>query len=248
MRASALLSILLAGVATCYGQGVISSFAGITASAGCSNADGAQALTACVKPSGMVFDTSGNLYYADAGSKVRKIDPSGIVTTVAGSTYGFSGDGGPATLAQLTLQGGSPGLSGLALDSAGHLYISDTHNCVIRMVTLATGIITTVAGSTTCGSGGDGGPATKANLAYPSGIALDSAGNLYIADVLNNRVRKVSGGVISTFAGNGVPLYSGDGVQANTTGVVSRTELPSTVSEISIFPNKIGFARWIPPE
>jgi uncharacterized protein (TIGR03437 family) len=214
-----LLATAALATATCYGQ-TISTFAG--AYNPCSTADGATTSTVCIKPSGMAFDGSGNLYYADQNSTVRKISAQGIVTTVAGSTYGYSGDGGPATKAQLTLQGGAPGLSGVALDANGHLYISDTHNCVIRMVNLSTSVITTVAGNTTCGYTGDGGAATKTSLNYPSGIAVDSSGNLYIADELNNRVRKVdANGVITTVAGNGNATYSGDGVQANTTAVVS---------------------------
>jgi uncharacterized protein (TIGR03437 family) len=168
------------------------------------------------------MDRLGNLYLSDSHQfKIRKISPQGTITTVAGTTSGYSGDGGPATSAKLTLAGGGPGLSGLAMDAAGNLYISDTQNNVIRMISATTNIITTVAGNGVAGYSGDGGPATKASLMFPSGIAVDGAGNLYIADVLNDRIRKVTGGVISTVAGNGDATYSGDGVQANTTGVVS---------------------------
>jgi uncharacterized protein (TIGR03437 family) len=210
--------------ASCHGQGIISTVAGDdTGTTSCVTTEGVPATSECMEPSGIAMDKQGNLYISDGQySRVRKIDTAGNITTVAGTTYGYSGDGGPATSAQLTLAGGSPGFSGLAVDAAGNIYISDTHNCAIRLVTAATGIITTFAGSSLCGYAGDGGPANKAALLYPSGVALDSAGNLYIADTLNNRVRKVNTlGVISTVAGNGNALYSGDGVQATTTGVVS---------------------------
>ena len=126
---------LLAGIVmvagTAFGQ-TITTVVGDDTNGPCSHADGVPAITECVMPSGIAFDNQGNLYLVD-GVKVRKVDKSGIVTTVAGTTYGYSGDGGPATSAQLTLQGGSPGLSGLAVDSQGNIYISDTHNCVKRV-------------------------------------------------------------------------------------------------------------------
>jgi sugar lactone lactonase YvrE len=191
--------VMLAG--TAFGQ-TITTVVGDDTNGPCSHDDGVPAVTECIAPSGIAFDTQGNLYLVD-GVKVRKVDhSSGIITTVAGTTFGYSGDGGPATSAKLNLQGGSPGLSGLAVDSQGNIYISDTHNCAIRLVMAATGIITTMAGGT-CGYAGDNGPATKASLFYQSGIALDSEGNLYIADNLSNRVRKVTtSGIISTIAGS----------------------------------------------
>ena len=137
-------------------------------------------------PSGIAVDTVGNLYIADAGNhRIRKVDgATGIITTVAGDgTSGFSGDGGLATAASLRFP------SGIAVDTAGNLYTADANNNRIRKVDGATGIITTVAGG---GSGGDGGLATAASLRFPSGIAVDTAGNLYIAD--NNRIRKVTPG------------------------------------------------------
>ena len=223
IRSIEFIAIFILAGASCRGQ-IISTFAGDDVpNTSCSKADGIQATSACVQPSGIAMDKLGNVYLSDGQYlKIRKINTAGIITTIAGTTYGYSGDGGPATSAQLTLQGGAPGFSGLAVDAAGNVYISDTHNCVIRLVTAATGIITTFAGNHTCGYAGDGGLATAASLLYPSGITLDSAGNLYIADTLNNRVRKVdSSGMISTVAGNGDATYDGDGVQATTTGVVS---------------------------
>ena len=154
-------------------------------------------------PSGIAFDTAGNLYFADyENNRVREIS-SGIVTTVAGNgTAGFSGDSGSATAAQLNQP------SAVAFDPAGSLYIADTGNNRIRKVTGTT--ITTFAGNGTAGYSGDSGAAASAELNQPSGIAFDSSGNMYIADSANNRVRKVVHGVITTAAGSGASGFSGD--------------------------------------
>ncbi len=155
-------------------------------------------------PYGVSVDAAGNLYIADSNNyRIRKV-ANGVITTVAGNgTTGFSGDNGPATSAQLQPWG-------VAVDSAGSVYIADAQNNRIRKVT--NGVIITVAGNGTPGFGGDNGPATNAALYRPNGVAVDSAGNLYIADTFNNRVRKVSGGVIATVAGNGTPgIGGGDG-------------------------------------
>lgn len=136
---------------------------------------------------------------------------SGIITTAAGicTEVGFSGDGGPATGALMS------GPASVAVDDVGNLYISDFYNDRIRKVTASTGIITTVAGNGTSGSSGDGGPATNAEWYDPFGIAVDAAGNIYIADAVNNSIRKVpaSTGVIATVAGtlSAWGGYSGDG-------------------------------------
>ena len=156
---------------------------------------------------GVVVDGTGNIYIADSGNNVvRKVAAgTGIITTVAGTgTAGYSGDNGPATKAQLW----EP--FGLAVDAAGDLYISDYANNVVRKVAAGTGTITTYAGSTTATSLGDSGRATSAQLSYPAGLALDAAGNLYIADYV--RVRKVteSTGIITTVAGDGGSGYTGD--------------------------------------
>jgi trimeric autotransporter adhesin len=157
-------------------------------------------------PSGVATDAAGNVYFASYDDCVFKLETDGVLTLVAGnSRAGYSGDGGPATRAQLN------GPSGVALDRAGNLYIADTSNNRIRKVSLA-GIITTVAGNGTPGYSGDGGPATSAQLSGPEGVAVDAAGNLYVADSTNDRIRKVSpAGVITTVAGNGTLGYSGDG-------------------------------------
>jgi len=169
--------------------------------------DGGSATSAQLwNPSGVAVDTAGNLFIADTNNnRVRKVAPGGVISTVAGNGIpGFSGDGGPATSAQLS----DP--SGVAVDSAGNLFIADLVNNRIRMVTTG-GVISTVAGNGSFGFSGDGGPAIDAQFNYPSGVAVDTAGNLYIADRGNSRVRKVTGGVISTVAGNGNFGFSGDG-------------------------------------
>ena len=164
-------------------------------------------------PQGVAVDAAGNLYIADCQAtrglftgycRIRMVS-NGFITTVAGNVNsGFSGDNGPAISAQLGPYSGGP--YGIAVDSAGNLYIADTSNNRVRKV--SNGVITTVAGG---GSVlGDNGPATGAQLNGPTGVAADSAGNLYIADLGNNRIRKVSNGVITTVAGNGTPSYSGD--------------------------------------
>jgi RHS repeat-associated protein len=158
-------------------------------------------------------DANGNLYISDLSNNViRKVAAgTGVITTVAGNgTEGYGGDGGPATSAMVD------GVSDFALDSAGNVYFADDNNNRIRKITVATGVITTVAGNGTEGYAGDNGPATSAELNEPCGIAFDSAGDLLIADFGNNVVRMVSAstGDISTVVGNGTAGYSGDGGNA----------------------------------
>jgi sugar lactone lactonase YvrE len=156
-------------------------------------------------PEGLAADSRGNLYVFDCdNARVRVIRPDGTIATIAGTgQFGFSGDGGPATSAQLRPQCGANDPAGLAVDVAGDVYIADTGNNRVRMVTPA-GVITTVAGTGIQGFEGDGGPATAARLYYPTGLAVDRQGDLYIADAGNQRVRMVSpAGVIATVAGNG---------------------------------------------
>jgi sugar lactone lactonase YvrE len=169
--------------------GIITTFAG-DGTAGYSG-DGSAATTAQLQlPRGLVIDTTGNLYIADYfNNSIRKVTAStGIITTVAGNgTPGYSGDGGPATSAELM----NP--TAVAVDGAGNLYIADEPNQVIRKVTAATGVITTIAGQGgTRGFSGDNGPAVDSILNDPFGVAVDSAGNLYIDDYDNQRIRKVS--------------------------------------------------------
>jgi uncharacterized protein (TIGR03437 family) len=160
-------------------------------------------------PAGVAVDSSGDVYFSDSShNSVYKL--SGTTATVAAGTgsAGFSGDTAAATKATLNAP------SGLAVDASGNLYIADTKNHRIRKVTAATGIITTVAGSSTSGGActsfeGDGGAPTAATLCSPSAIALDSAGNLYIADTGNNRIRKAAS-TIATIAGGATAAFSGD--------------------------------------
>jgi DNA-binding beta-propeller fold protein YncE len=139
------------------------------------------------------------------------------ITTVAGTGRpGDSGDGGPAVRAELNQP------FDVVFDAAGNLYFADTGNHKIRRVDARSGAITTVAGSGTKGFAGDGGPATQAQLNEPYGLALDSAGNLYFADRLNRRVRRVDGrsGIITTLAGDGSKTFSGDGAPGPRAGLV----------------------------
>jgi sugar lactone lactonase YvrE len=188
--------------------GVISTVAG-NGSYGYAGDGGAATSAELNEPQAIAVDGGGNLYIADTNNRViRKVAANGIISTVAGTgSYGYAGDGGAATSAELS----SP--YGIAVDAAGNLYIADTYNEVVRKVTVATGIISTVAGNGSGGYAGDGGPATSAELSSPEGIAVDGAGNLYIADTYNSVIRKVTAatGFISTVAGNGNFGYSGDG-------------------------------------
>jgi sugar lactone lactonase YvrE len=187
------------------------------------NGDGGPATSALLfYPYDVAIDPSGNLIIADTyNHAIRKVTPSGTISTVAGSFYssgpnspygieGFAGDGGLAIRAYLAYP------KGIAIDAAGNLFIADTQNARVRKVTPA-GIISTVAGSgdtymvDTGGFGGDGGPATSALLKKPTGVAVDAAGNIFVADFGNNRIRKVTAvGTISTIAGNGAAGVTGD--------------------------------------
>ena len=188
------------------GAGIITTIAG-TGESG-SSADGGPAIEANLNwPAGVAVDGAGNVYIADRGNdRIRRVDGAGVITTIAGTgVRGFSGDGGPAVEAKLD------GPSGIAVDGAGNVYIADRGNDRIRRVDGA-GVITTIAGTGVRGFSGDGGPAVEAKLDGPSGIAVDGAGNVYIADYNNHRVRRVDGaGIITTIAGTGVRGFSGDG-------------------------------------
>ena len=189
--------------------GVITTIVGIGGSPSyVATDDGAPATNAHMGfPWGVAYNTSGVLYIADnQNCRIRRVSPSGIITTYAGNGNCFvSGDGGPATDARVQYP------TGVAVDNAGNLYIGDDGNNRVRKVTSG-GIISTLAGSATYGFTGDGGPSTAAQLYLPRAVATDPAGNLYICDMNNNRVRKINiFGIISTFAGNGVATYAGDG-------------------------------------
>ncbi len=156
----------------------------------------------------LATDAGGNLYIAEFGTfRVRKVAPNGVITTIAGNgTSGFSGDGAAGNRAQLNTP------VGLAVDAAGNIYISDYFNNRVRRVAAGTGVITTFAGAGVAGFSGDGGPASEARINFPEGLAVDKAGNLYIADSLNHRIRKVDAatGNISTVVGTGTAGLGGD--------------------------------------
>ena len=204
--------------------GNISTIAGTAVMDGGFGGDGGPATSALLDdPSEIALDAAGNLYIADQTNHcIRKVDTAtGTISTVAGTESersgpiwqgeqvfgGFAGDGGPAASAMLSYP------DGIALDAAGNLYIGDGNNARVRKVDASTGDISTVAGTGEEGFSGDGGPATAAMLNGPGGIALDGAGNLYIADEGNHRIRKVDAatGDISTIAGTGRAGFSGDG-------------------------------------
>jgi len=175
--------------------------------------------TAMGFPRGLVVNAAGEFWYSDPGNnRVRMVNSADLVNTVAGNgSAGYSGDGGPATSAQVNQP------NGLALDASGNLYFSDTGNNVVRMVD-SSGNIHTIAGNGTAGFSGDGEAATSASLDSPHGLAFDTAGNLYIADDLNSRVRIVSGlgtgtVTINTYAGNGGTGQNGNGGLATSAAV-----------------------------
>jgi len=170
---------------------------------------------------GLAFDATGNLYVSECGwdnAEIRRIDPNGTVTTFAGTTPGYSGDGGPATSAQLYCP------FCMAFGPDGAMSFADHGNDRIRRIDTA-GIITTVAGSGPTGVdmgsfSGDGGPAVKATLQEPYGVAVDRAGDIYVSDRDNNRIRKIDPkGIITTIAGNGHTGYSRDGVLGTETSI-----------------------------
>jgi sugar lactone lactonase YvrE len=201
--------------------GDISTIAG-NGTGGYSGDGGAATAAELNDPTGVALDPAGNIYIADWNNyRIRLICASstspihgttcpvaGDIITIAGNgTDGYSGDGGPATSAKLSRTGQ------IAIDSSGNVNFSDFDNCRIRKVTASTGYISTVAGNGTCAYSGDGGLATSAELNYPVGVAVDSSGNIYIADEFNSRIRKVTASThdISTIAGNGTAGFAGDG-------------------------------------
>jgi hypothetical protein len=221
---------------------IISTFAG-TDVAGFGGDNGPAASANLYKPSSVFFDTSGNLFIADQfNNRVRKITPGGIVTTVAGSNVqGYCGDGGQATSACLN------GPIDAVTDTSGNLYIAEFGSNAIRKVNTS-GIISTIAGGNANGGySGDGGPATAAALRGPTGVAVDATGDVFIADGGNERIRKITAGIIATVAGTGTAGYSGDGGAATTAQLsfpgacdwmplVTYTSLTDTITVSDSFP------------
>lgn len=194
--------------------GIITTVAG-TGSAGFNN-DGILATSATINnPADVAVDIVGNIYIADqANYRVRKVSTSGIISTIAGTgVSGFSGDGGPATNAQIS----NP--YSVDVDTKGNVYIADYSNFRIRKIDTA-GIITTIAGTGASGFSGDGGLATIAQMSQPSSVSVDSKGNVFFSDMNNQRVRKIDAlGIITTVAGNGNPFNTGDGGSALLAGL-----------------------------
>jgi hypothetical protein len=210
------LTILLLLSAICKGQ-IITTIAGNGVTSGISGDGGPATLASINGANGGAFDKNGNYYVCDVlGHRVRMITPTGIITTVAGIGFsGISGDGGSATSAKLD----NP--SAVAIDKFGNIFINDVNNFKIRKIDVTTGLISTIAGTGTSGYNGDNIPASNAKLGGVQDICIDNSGNLYIADQVNFRVRKIStSGIITTVAGNGSfsstgPISSGPATTAS---------------------------------
>jgi sugar lactone lactonase YvrE len=199
---------LAQNISTFAGNGV-SGFNGDNISAAAASLNG---------PQGLALDAARNLYIADlVNCRIRKVNQlTGVITTICGDgTPAFGGDGGLATAAKIS----NP--SALNFDANGDLFFTDRGNCRIRKIDMTTGIITTVAGNGTCGFTADGVPATSSGLNNPNEVSFDAAGDMYIADWINNRIRKVDKltGLISTVAGTGTAAYNGDGILATAANI-----------------------------
>ena len=174
--------------------------------------DSGQATLASLNiPNGVAVDSWANIYIADSSNNVIRMvtKSTGVITTIAGRafTLGYTGDGGLATAALLNI------VMDIVTDSLGNIYLVDSNNYAIRMISEGDGIITTVAGTGTSGTSGDGGLAVAAKLYKPFGVAVDLDGNIFITDLYQSVIRMVekSTGIIQTVAGTGVAGYSGDG-------------------------------------
>lgn len=208
------LLIIFLGAGHLFSQGF--SLSTIAGSGTGFSGDGSPATSASLfNPMAVFADSRGRFFIADwYNARVRMVDTNGIITTIAGNgIFGYNGDGIQATAAELK------GSMGICTDKAGNIYISDIGNSRIRKINTY-GIISTIAGNGAYGFSRDGGSATAAELSAPGGICTDFAGNIFVADIFNNRVRKIdTSGNITTIAGNGTRGFSGDGVPAAATSL-----------------------------
>jgi len=198
-------------------KGIITTYVGVGFGTGVLSGDGGLAANATISQvaAGVAVDGQGNFYFVDqAFYRIRKVNAAGVISTIAGNgTKGYSGDGGPALNAEFDV------VVGIGADSAGNVYIADANNNRVRKVDLS-GNITTVAGTGVAGYSGDGGQAVSAKISAPCAVAVDGAGNLYIAETGNSTVRKVdTAGIITTVGGTGKPQLDVDGVLATTTSL-----------------------------
>ena len=202
--------------AVCRAQsGVISTYAGNGTNT--YPGDGFPATAVGMDVQGIALDQFGNIYLADAiNNAIRKIDTSGIITTVAGNGIaGYAGDGGPAISAQLSFP------VSVAIDNAGNIYIGDINNYRVRKINTA-GIITTIAGTGLNSFSGDGGIGTAASITDATSIYADQFGNIYFSDAANHRIRKIdTSDIITTVAGGGASGYLGDGGPATSASLSS---------------------------
>ena len=188
------------------------------------------------------MDAAGNVYIADVdNNRIRKLAVStGIITTFAGNGgFGFSGDGGAGSSAALYYP------SGVAVDAAGNVYSTDTYNQRIRVVVASTGIITTIAGNGTAGFSGDGGAGTSAALSYPTHVAVDVAGNVYLADAGNQRVRRINGRLFTTPIHTPTPSPSASPTPfcwPSLYRALPRMDLVGTLAGSALFPNTVFLA------
>jgi sugar lactone lactonase YvrE len=199
--------------------------------------DGSSALNAAFNTvASVAVDGAGNIYVADSyNTRIRKIDSSGVVTTIAGSSYGFSGDGGPAVNAQISNS------FGVAADGSGNVYFVDTYNHRVRVIS-SSGTIGTIAGDGTGAFGGDGGPATQAQLNNPYGVAVDPDGNVYISDLNNQRIRKLGASNIP----QPIPTFGAIPVAQSSTPIKVTLEVhqPLTITSLDVPPTEGRFAEY----